>query len=52
MTCSSLMGGIAPTLGRTKPMNASVGSSGDKMKCSGGSGSSAPRAPLPARHEA
>eukprot|EP00964_Phaeocystis_antarctica_P151791 scaffold119466_cov24-Phaeocystis_antarctica.AAC.1 len=36
------MGGIAPTLGRTKPMKARVGSCGDRMKCSGGSGSSAP----------
>ena len=39
---------MAPTLGRTKPMKASVGSSGARIKCSGGSGSSAPRAPVPA----
>ena len=50
ITWSSLIGGIAPTFGRTKPMKASVGSSDEMMKCSGGSGSSDPRAPVPACH--
>ena len=39
ITCSSAIGGIAPTFGRTKPMKARVGSSGSTMKCSEGSGS-------------